>query len=105
MKTVGVAYCGGCNAAYDRPEFVRLLLQAVRDAGGEIRLAEADEPCDTALIMAGCRTACVADRADLFARARVRHVISPGSLDALDMPMEEILDRLRAELLGNGNPA
>jgi hypothetical protein len=101
MKTIGIAYCGGCNAAYDRPEFIHELLQAVRSAGGEIRPADADEACDMALIMAGCRTACVADRDDLFPRARVRHVISPGALDALDMPMEDILDRLRAELLEN----
>jgi hypothetical protein len=99
VKTVGIAYCGGCKAAYDRPEFVRSLFAAVRAEGGELRAAQAGEACDMALIMAGCRTACVTERSDLLPCARVRHVIGYGELDALAMPMEEIQYRIKAELL------
>jgi hypothetical protein len=99
VKTVGIAYCGGCKAAYDRPEFVRSLLAAVRAEGGKLRVARAGEVCDMALILAGCRTACVTERADLLPAARVRHVIGHKELDALAMPMEEIKYKIKAELL------
>ena len=98
-KTLSVAYCGGCNAAYDRPAFVRELLADVCAAGGEITLVDTSEPSDMALILAGCQALCVADRADFGPLAAVRHVVGPERLDAVSLPFNEIHARLKAELL------
>ncbi|MDR0828015.1 MAG: hypothetical protein LBN33_09110 [Desulfovibrio sp.] len=64
VKSVSVAYCGGCNAAYDRVGFVRSLLDDLAATGCAIRLADMTEPVDIASIVAGCRAICVAERAD-----------------------------------------
>ena len=99
MKTLYIAYCGGCNAAYDRAAFVGRLLEDVRAAGGLLRLVDADEASDMALVVAGCRTVCVADREDLGTKAAVRHVIGPDTLDAVAKPQAAVYERLKAELL------
>ncbi len=98
-KTLSIAYCGGCNAAYDRPAFVRELLEDVRASGGEITLVDTSEPSDVALVMAGCQALCVADREDFGPLATVRHVVGPERLDAVSLPFDEIHNRLKAELL------
>jgi len=98
VKTVRIAYCGGCNAAYDRAAFVSGLLQDVRAAGGVLRLVDTDEASEVALIVAGCQSVCVADREDLGAGACVRHVVGPNMLDAVSMPMTAVHERLKAEL-------
>ena len=99
VKTLSVAYCGGCNTAYDRVAFVNGLLEDVKASGGEIRLVDTGEESDMALVIAGCQTVCVADRADMGPRARVRHVVGPDMLDAVSMPMAMVRDKLKAELL------
>ena len=99
MKTLSIAYCGGCNAAYDRVPFVEGLLQDVRAAEGVIRLVETGEESDMALIVAGCQAVCVSEREDLGIRAKVRHVVGPSMLDAVAMPMVSIHAKLKAELL------
>lgn len=99
MKTLSIAYCGGCNTAYDRVAFVNDLLEDVRAAGGEFRLVDTSEESDIALVIAGCQAVCVSDRDDLGPRARVRHVVGPNLLDAVAMPMDAIHAKLKAELL------
>ena len=99
MKALSIAYCGGCNAAYDRVAFVSGLLEDVRAAGGILRLVDTGEAGDMALIVAGCQAVCVADRPDLGAGAGVRHVVGPDMLDALAGPMAAIRAALKAELL------
>lgn len=98
-KTLSIAYCGGCNAAYDRVAFVNDLLADVRAAGGDITLVDTGAPSDMSIILAGCQALCVADREDMGPRARVRHVIGPDRLDAVAMPFTAIHDKLKAELL------
>jgi len=108
VKTLRIAYCGGCNAAYDRVAFVNGLVEDVRAAGGDLRLvdpgeadpdkADPDEAGAVALIVAGCPAVCVADREDMGAGARVRHVVGPNMLDAVTMPMSAVHDRLKTEL-------
>lgn len=99
MKTLSIAYCGGCNAAYDRVAFVNGLLEDARAGGCALRLADTSEAGDIALIVAGCQAVCVADRTDLGAEAAVRHVVGPNMLDAVIRPMAAIHAKLKAELL------
>ena len=99
MKTLCIAYCGGCNAAYDRVAFVNGLLEDVRAAGGVIRLVDTDEASDMALIVAGCQAVCVADREDLGSRAMVRRVVGPNMLDGVAGSMAAVHAALKAELL------
>jgi len=98
-KTLSIAYCGGCNAAYDRPAFVRELLDDVKAAGGDVTIVDTSAPSDMALVLAGCQALCVADREDFGPGAAARHVVGPERLDAVSMPFTEIHDRLKTELL------
>lgn len=56
---VGVKYCGGCNARYDRTALVARLKAAL---GGGVdwvgAAAELDAPLDFVLVVCGCTAAC-----------------------------------------------
>jgi len=62
---VGLKYCGGCRAEYDRGDLVQ---QIQRQLNGKIRFVRHDCP-DARIVLAvhGCRTAC-ADLSSVGAR-------------------------------------
>lgn len=65
---IGVKYCGGCNAAYDRIRQVELLKEQFPDI--TFRTNVQDEVCDIWLAVCGCMRACVSAEC-LKARNRV----------------------------------
>lgn len=98
-KSVAVGYCGGCNASYDRAEFVRTVLEgAARLAGTPMMQVHREENADVALIMCGCPALCVDSRPDMGHNAVVRHVIGPDLLDYQSAPQTDIEQRLVREL-------
>lgn len=59
---VGVKYCGGCNPAYDRGQWVADLKERLPDT---VTLVRSDDRPDRILAVMGCPTAC-ADLSELM---------------------------------------
>ncbi len=58
---VGVKYCGGCNAKYDRKEFLLLL---EKDFNYNFEIAKMDKTYDVIIVLCGC-TSCCANHSEL----------------------------------------
>lgn len=96
ISTISISYCGGCNAGYDRVEFINKLLAAVKASGKEIELVDKEAVADLAIVMAGCQALCVADRFDLGGLADKRHVVGPFTFDAVKTSHDEAFEKLYA---------
>ena len=96
MPTLSVAYCGGCNTAYDRVEFVNNLVAEIKKQGIEIKQVGGDEPADMRLIVTGCQAMCIYDRLGEVPH-KIGHVIGPDNMDFGQMPQSEIVAKLAAE--------
>jgi hypothetical protein len=60
MFTIGVRYCGGCNPLIDRSRIVMDLREGLKKMGREVNLTtEKEGPVDMALMVNGCRHACL----------------------------------------------
>jgi hypothetical protein len=58
--TIGVRYCGGCNPQIDRSRVVNDLGESLKKMGLEVDLTtEKERPVDLALMVNGCRHACL----------------------------------------------
>jgi len=56
---IGIKYCGGCRAGYERTREVTLVKQALEPSGRYIfEHAAPDSDYDFLLVAAGCGTAC-----------------------------------------------
>ena len=108
MKRIGIKYCGGCQAFYDRGEWVRTLLDDLRKQIGEVQSVSPDtDIADMLLIVCGCPTLCIAQCPDETAGVGRPngtlpcHVIGPdGLFDHQTIPRPELVARLVRELRG-----
>ncbi len=94
MKKISISYCGGCNAGYDRVEFVKVLLERLKNENIAFEIVDNDEESDISIILAGCQALCVADRDDLGHMAKQRFVVGADSLNAIKMTHEESQQKL-----------
>lgn len=56
---VGVKYCGGCNAKYDRTGFLCLLKE---DFDYNFEIAKVDKVYDVIIVLCGCTSCCAEHR-------------------------------------------
>lgn len=94
IETLSISYCGGCNAGYERVDFVQQVLEKAERQGIKPRIVSQEEAADMALVLAGCQALCVADREDMGGSAKQRFVIGADSLNAQRMPLEEALEHI-----------
>ncbi|HPA74864.1 MAG TPA: hypothetical protein PLB09_09365 [Deltaproteobacteria bacterium] len=86
---VGLKYCGGCRAQYDRVGLVTTLRERLAD---DVEFVAADsEDAEMILIVSGCSSACT--RLDAAHDCPTRYVTSPE--DA-----QRWVDELRADMRG-----
>ncbi|WPC42410.1 hypothetical protein [Clostridium sp. JS66] len=52
---IGVKYCGGCNAKYNRKEFLCLLK---KDFNYDFEIAKLDKIYDMIIVLCGCTSCC-----------------------------------------------
>ena len=100
IHTLSISYCGGCNAGYDRVEFITELMDKALREGLKPRMLAQEEAADMASVMAGCQALCVADREDMGGKARMRFVVGPDTLNARRMSREESMTVLLQAMLG-----
>lgn len=97
IKTISVSYCGGCNEACPRSEFVRELLAETAKIPDGPKVIHKDDEADAALLICGCHALCIAERPDCGLHRYKHHVIGPNILDYLAMPMDEVKAKLLDE--------
>ena len=87
---VGIKYCGGCDPAYDRVDYVRQIQEA---AGDRIEWLRFDEPgLDALLLVNGCDTQCI----DLTS-------FNSGSLPSISIkPNEELPENIVSIIIKEG---
>ena len=58
---VGIKFCGGCRAAYDRKAEASAAISAVNEMNKDILFVPSpgDEDLDALLVVCGCRSRCV----------------------------------------------
>jgi len=70
---VGLKFCGGCRAGYDRVALVRSI---GRRLAGKIEWTAAESPdAEEILVMSGCQTACA--KLDCAAGRPIHHITGP----------------------------
>lgn len=52
---IGIKYCGGCNAKYDRKKFLQLLK---KEFTYEFEVAKVDKIYDIVIVLCGCTSCC-----------------------------------------------
>ena len=83
---VGLKYCGGCRAGYDRVEMVGTIKERLAH---KVEFVSADrEDAEMVLIVSGCSSACT--KLDFGMNRRVHFITSP---DEADRWVAEILER------------
>lgn len=55
---IGIRYCGGCNASYDRKAFVRNLIKDL-DYSHNLEIAKETKEYDYLILVCGCQNCCV----------------------------------------------
>lgn len=58
MFKIGIRYCGGCNASYDRKEFVEKLIKELEGIY-KFEIAKEYEVYDYLILVCGCLNCCV----------------------------------------------
>ncbi|RII33993.1 hypothetical protein D2A34_12465 [Clostridium chromiireducens] len=55
---IGIRYCGGCNASYDRKDFVTKLIKNL-DSIHNFEIAKENKEYDYLILVCGCFNCCV----------------------------------------------
>ena len=58
MRRIGVKYCGGCRAQYDRKAGFEMFRESLSDGAAEFVQAEGGGRYDALLVLCGCPSRC-----------------------------------------------
>ncbi|HOJ13676.1 MAG TPA: hypothetical protein PLS81_04065 [Deltaproteobacteria bacterium] len=88
---VGIKYCGGCRAGYDR---VALVNRLKNDVAGAVDFVGPDDPeAEMVLFVSGCKSACTS--IDQIRGRAVRFVTSEEDAEHW---IREVLENIQAEI-------
>jgi hypothetical protein len=89
---VGLKYCGGCRAGYDRVGLVKSIGERL---AGKIEWTSADsKAAKEILIVSGCKTACA--KPDAAAERPIRYITSPEDAEEWMAEMHKRIPKARS---------
>ena len=102
MKKLGIRYCGGCRAGYDRADFVREIARHLEQQGVAVALDYSPDAA-VGLVVCGCSAQCAGREEALPPRW---HLVGPdGLFDAVHTAPEAVAEKLAHDFALAGEQA